>query len=99
MRSILIVSVAALLAAPLQPTLAGDVRPPKGAAVRGGSTGGGLTLPSTGEVSGPDMRTTMDEKRRQNRGETVSQDKVKALRELAIEEFGQSSSSTDDRRN
>jgi hypothetical protein len=75
--------------------LAGDVRPPKGADVRGGSSGGGLTLPSSGEVSGPDIRTTMEEKRKQDRGPAVSKDKVQELREMAIEEFGQSSSSKD----
>jgi hypothetical protein len=94
MRTWVIAGVGLLLAA--GPALAGDVRPPKGADVRGGGTGGGLTLPSTGDVSGPDIRTTMEEKRKQDRGEAVSKDKVKELREMAIEEFGQSSSSGDD---
>jgi hypothetical protein len=87
-------TLAALLAAP---ALAGDVRPPKGADVGGGATGGGLTLPGgSSNVSGRDIRTTMEEKRKQDREEAVSQDKVQELRDLAIEEFGQSSSSKDD---
>ena len=89
-----LIAVAALVLAG-GTALAGDVRPPKGAAVRGGGTGGGLTLPSTGEVAGPEIRTTMEEKRKQDRGEAVSKDKVQELRDLAIEEFGQSSSSDD----
>lgn len=96
MRNFLIAGAALLLAAgPMLAglALAGDVRPPKGAAVRGGGTGGGLSLPSTGDVAGPDIRTTMQEKRKQDRGEAVSKDKVQELREMAIEEFGQSSSS------
>jgi hypothetical protein len=93
MRTWLIAVAALLLASGT--AMAGDVRPPKGAAVRGGGTGGGLTLPSTGEVAGPEIRTTMEEKRKQDRGEAVSKDKVQELRDLAIEEFGQSSSSND----
>jgi hypothetical protein len=46
-------------------------------------------------VAGPDIRTTMEEKRKQDRGPAVSKDKVQELREMAIEEFGQSSSSKD----
>ena len=93
MRNMLIAGTALLLAA--GPALAGDVRPPKGADVRGGGSGGGLSLPSTGDVAGPDIRTTMEEKRKQDRGPAVSKDKVQELREMAIEEFGQSSSSKD----
>jgi hypothetical protein len=37
----------------------------------------------------------MEEKRKQDRGPAVSKDKVQELREMAIEEFGQSSSSKD----
>ena len=95
MRSFLIAGAAVLLAAP--PVLAGDVRPPKGADARGGGSGGGsgggLSLPGNGEVAGPDIRTTMEETRKQDRGETVSKDKVQQLREMAIDEFGQSSNS------
>ena len=94
MRSFLIAGAALLLAA--GPVLAGDVRPPNGADARGGGgSGGGLSLPGSGEVAGPDIRTTMEEKRKQDRGETVSKDKVQQLREMAIEEFGQSSNSKD----
>ncbi|MDZ7714480.1 MAG: hypothetical protein U5L06_15930 [Rhodovibrio sp.] len=95
MRSFLIAGAVLVLAGGT--ALAGDVRPPKGADARGGSSGGGLTLPSSGEVAGPDIRTTMEEKRKQDRGETVSKDKVQELREMAIDEFGQSSSSKDGR--
>lgn len=91
MRRVVITGAALLLLSGT--ALAGDVRPPKGAAVRGGGTGGGLSLPSTGDVAGPDIRTTMEEKRKQNRGKAVSKDKIQELREMAIDEFGQSSSS------
>lgn len=74
--------------------LAGDVRPPGGADTGGrGATGGDIKLPGLSNIEAPPIRTTMQEKRRREEKQAVDKDTVKALRELAIDEFGQSSSS------
>lgn len=84
---------AAALAAP---ALAGDVRPPNNADVGGSSTGGSISLPGTSDIDAPDIRTTMEEKRKRDDQNTVSSDVVNELRDMA-KEAGQSSSSADDK--
>lgn len=73
---------------------AADVRPPSGADTGGvGATGGGMKLPGLEGVEAPKIRTTMDEKKKA-RGPAVSKAKIRELRRLAIEEFGQSSAAS-----
>lgn len=79
-------------AAPAGPALAGDVRPPDNANVGGTATGGSISLPGTSDIDAPDIRTTMEEKRKRERKNTVSDDVVNELRQMAIES-GQSSDS------
>ena len=92
-------ALAAAAAAFAAPALAGDVRPPDNADVGGGATGGSISLPGSADVEAPDIRTTMEEKRKVSDDEAVSADKVQELRNMAIDEFGQSSGSQDDASN
>lgn len=85
--------VLAALAALSTPALAGDVRPPNNAAGPGPATGGSVSLPGAADIEAPEMNTTMKEKRKRKAGKSVSKSKVQELRELAIDEFGQSSGS------
>jgi hypothetical protein len=86
---------ALLIAAPIAAE-AGDVRPPPGADPTNGGTNRQMDLPGLTNIDAPEMNTTMKEKRKlRNQRKAVDKDTVKALRELAIEEFGQSSSGSE----
>jgi hypothetical protein len=78
------------------PAAAGDVRPPNNAAGAGlGATGGSIKLPGTANIEAPDIRTTMEEKRKAAEKDVVDPAVVQELRDMA-KEAGQTSSSTDD---
>lgn len=94
MRCLSTLTAAAALLFAATAAQAGDVRPPGGADTSGrGATGAGTQLPGLGNIEAPPIRTTMQEKRKREEKQAVDKDTVKALRQLAIEEFGQSSSS------
>lgn len=78
------------------PAAGGDVRPPNNAAGAGlGATGGSIKLPGTANIQAPDIRTTMEEKRKADRKDVVDPSVVQELRDMA-KDAGQTSSSADD---